>query len=75
MSQPAVDGRPAVVPANEASWDDLRAVFGTDYPSRWLSRRGPLSVFEEPGFRDVARPSKRRVVVRIDLAPVAGRRR
>ena len=33
---------------------------------------GPLSVFEEAGFRDVARPSKRRVVMRIDLAPVAG---
>ena len=35
---------------------------------------GPLSV-EEAGFCEAARPSKRRVVVRIDLAPVAGGRR
>lgn len=29
MAQQAVDGEIAVVPANEASWEDLQAVFGT----------------------------------------------
>jgi hypothetical protein len=40
VSEPTVDGQQqAVVPANEASWDDIRAVFGTDYASRCLCQR------------------------------------
>jgi hypothetical protein len=31
---------PTIVPASEASWDDLVAVFGTaDYPSRFRCQR------------------------------------
>jgi hypothetical protein len=34
-----VDEQPAVVAANEATWDDLRAVFGTDFASRCMCQR------------------------------------
>ena len=49
-----------LAPGQEITWDEIGV--------------GPLSV-EEAGFCEVARPSQRRVVVRIDLAPVAGGRR
>ena len=40
MSQPVRDEQLAIVPANEASWDDLVAIFGTaDYPSQCLCQR------------------------------------
>ena len=42
-----------IVPANHASWEDLQAIFGT---------RG-----DPARFREVAQPSKRRVVMRIDF--------
>lgn len=37
---PVTDGQLEIVPANEASWEDLAAIFGTaDYPSRCLCQR------------------------------------
>ncbi|MFF3936172.1 GNAT family N-acetyltransferase [Streptomyces phaeofaciens] len=40
MSDVVLPGELDVVPANEASWDDIRAVFGTtDYPGRCQCRR------------------------------------
>lgn len=39
-TSPVRDGEVRIVPANEASWDDLVAVFGTaDYPGRCLCQR------------------------------------
>jgi hypothetical protein len=40
VSEPIPAERLAVVPANEASWDDLAAIFGTiDYPGRCQCQR------------------------------------
>lgn len=82
-----------IVPANEASWADLRAVFGTGEAGRcccqrfvapgwfwestlatrrivWRDRdedKRDDTVFAEAGFREVSRPSTRRVVMRVDF--------
>jgi GNAT superfamily N-acetyltransferase len=60
-SAPPVDAAPAVriVPANEASWEDIQAVFGTrgqaswcrcqwykTKPTTWDAERGPMAVDE-----------------------------
>ncbi|MFL6136979.1 MAG: GNAT family N-acetyltransferase [Frankiaceae bacterium] len=38
--EPIPDDQLTIVPANDASWDDLAAIFGTaDYPSRCLCQR------------------------------------
>lgn len=50
----AVEGYPMIVPPGmEITWDELRV--------------GTRSIFEVAGFREVSRPSKRRVVMRIDF--------
>ena len=51
---PIPDEDLTIVPANEASWDDLVV--------------GARQVFEDAGFEEVTRPTLRRVVMRIDLA-------
>jgi GNAT superfamily N-acetyltransferase len=38
--QPIVDAEARIIPANEASWNDVQAIFGTtDYPSKCLCQR------------------------------------
>jgi hypothetical protein len=55
----------AIAPANEASWDDLAAIFGTnDYPGQCQCQRFKVTRFEE-----VSRPTVRRAVMRIDFEP------
>jgi GNAT superfamily N-acetyltransferase len=50
----AIEGYAIVLPpGDEIAWDEPHV--------------GPLSVYEEAGFRDVALPSKRRAVMRIDF--------
>ena len=39
MKEPIAAGELAVVPANEASWDDLAAIFGTSDPGRCQCQR------------------------------------
>ena len=36
MEAPIPAEKLRIVPANEASWDDLRAIFGTADADRWL---------------------------------------
>ena len=48
-----------VVPANEASWEDLQAVLGTSGYDR--------SIFADAGFDEVGHPTLRRVVMRIEF--------
>ena len=50
----------SVVPANEASWDDLKTVFGTLHV-------GSRSIVAAAGFAEVSRPTRRQVVMRIDF--------
>jgi GNAT superfamily N-acetyltransferase len=46
MQAPIRDDQLTIVPANQASWDDIRAIFGTaDYPSRCQCQR-----FKVPGW-------------------------
>jgi hypothetical protein len=63
-----------IVPANEASWDDLRAIEA--YPMitqpgkevTWGELHvGARQVFEDAGFKEVSHPTPRRVVMRIDF--------
>ncbi|MFE9865693.1 hypothetical protein ACFYPZ_23640 [Streptomyces sp. NPDC005506] len=40
IAQPISDDQLAIVPADEASWDDLQTIFGTtDYPSMCQCQR------------------------------------
>lgn len=55
MTATETDGAIRVVPANEASWDDVQAVFG--------KRGSPAAA----GFAEITRPTVRRVVMRIDF--------
>ena len=61
----------SVVPANEASWDDLRAVFGARAIRPGASASGtgccPGILALAAGFAEISRPEKRRVVMRIDF--------
>lgn len=66
-----------VVPANEASWEDLQTVFGTraieGYPVTTKTVMleellvGSPSMFADAGFIEVRRPTLRRIVMRIDF--------
>ena len=77
-TEPAI----SVVPANEASWEDLQTIFGTrGTASRCQCQRyklrpreafgnfpvGTEATFAEAGFTEVSRPTLRRVVMRLDF--------
>lgn len=44
------DADVVVVPANHASWDDLRAIFGTAYPSRCMCQRHKIRDRDRAGY-------------------------
>ena len=63
-----------IVPANEASWDDARALEAypmITQPGKEITwgevHVGARQVFEEAGFEEVSQPTARRVVMRIDF--------
>jgi GNAT superfamily N-acetyltransferase len=65
MKEPIAAEQLTIVPANEASWEDLRAIFGTsDYPSRCLCQR-----FKVTGWiwHDV-KPEQRAAMLRTQTA-------
>ncbi|HEX8008877.1 MAG TPA: hypothetical protein VF482_20905 [Trebonia sp.] len=68
----------SVVPANQASWEDLQAVFGRGAAAKCQCQPGQTvawgemnvgsrSTFIAAGFREVSHPTTRRVVMRLDL--------
>ncbi len=86
MAQPIPDDQLAIVPADEASWDDLQTIFGTtDYPSMCQCQRFKITgsqwgsvplaeraerLREQTGCGNAGAPSTSGLVAYLDDEPV-----